>query len=215
MINKSGIYSIRFGNCERIYIGSSMKLNRRKSQHLYCLRRNTHQNPKLQAYFNKYGEELFNFNVLELVDGDFEQLCKKEQEYLDKYYAQEYIKEEDNRFDKLLLNVTPEVGLMRVHWTKERRQNLVKRNKSFEWTEERRKEMSKRKRGKKKTKEQKESQMRGIDAYWKSKRKSNSPCPHCESTHVRKIGQRKNKTKNIVMHRHRCMNCRKSYSIPV
>lgn len=218
MINKAGIYCIRFGLNERIYIGSSMKLNRRKSQHLWKLRRNIHDNPKLQNYYNKYGEELFSFSVLEIIDDCFDAVRKKEQEYLNKYYAQEYINSnfKDDRFDKLLLNVTPEVDFMRVHWTDERKKSLIKRNKEFIWTDEMRKKVSDSKKGKTKSEEEKLRQQKGIDSYWKKIRENKAfECPNCKSDHVRKIGTRKNKTKGVLMQRYSCQSCNKRYSKPV
>lgn len=218
MIDKAGIYCIRFGLNERIYIGSAMKLNRRKSQHLHNLRKGNHSNPKLQNYYNKYGEELFSFNVLEIVDDCIEAVRNKEQEYLNKYYAQEYINSnyQDKRFDKLLLNVTPEVGMMRAHWTKERKQSLIQRNKNYVWSNEQRKAMSNLKKGLRKSTEEKLKQQAGIDRYWDKIRKDKDlKCPNCNSKHVIKVGTRLNKTKNVLMRRYSCKSCNKRYSKPV
>jgi group I intron endonuclease len=52
------------------YIGSAESFARREWQHKYALRRNEHKNPRLQAAWNKYGEEMFVFEVLEEVPLD-------------------------------------------------------------------------------------------------------------------------------------------------
>lgn len=55
----------------KYYIGSAGSFERRQWQHKYNLKRNTHKNPRLQAAWNKYGEEAFVFEVLETVpEGD-------------------------------------------------------------------------------------------------------------------------------------------------
>lgn len=70
-IEKDGkpcIYSIKNKVNNKQYIGSATGHYRRKSQHMYMLRRGIHFNPHLQSSFNKYGESNFEFKVLEFVD---------------------------------------------------------------------------------------------------------------------------------------------------
>lgn len=54
----------------KFYIGSAESFARREWQHKYALRRNEHKNPKLQAAWNLYGEEMFVFEVIEEVPTD-------------------------------------------------------------------------------------------------------------------------------------------------
>jgi group I intron endonuclease len=61
-----GIYSIVLRASGKAYVGSSANIRQRWRQHLCDLRRNRHRNPKLQASWNKYGEEAFDFSVIEL-----------------------------------------------------------------------------------------------------------------------------------------------------
>jgi group I intron endonuclease len=49
----------------KYYIGSTESFARREWQHKYDLRRGVHKNPRLQAAWNKYGEEMFVFEVIE------------------------------------------------------------------------------------------------------------------------------------------------------
>lgn len=60
-----GVYSITNKLNKKIYIGSTVNLFTRLKQHLDELRHNKHGNPYLQNAFNKYGEENFEFGILE------------------------------------------------------------------------------------------------------------------------------------------------------
>ena len=63
----SGIYKITCTANKKVYLGSTKNLRTRCRDHCNKLRTNKHHNPKLQAAWNKYGEESFIFEVLELV----------------------------------------------------------------------------------------------------------------------------------------------------
>lgn len=65
------------------YIGSTVNKRKRWRRHRNWLQDNKHSNNHLQNAWNKYGEENFEFSVLEKV-GDEDNLLDKEQEYLDK-----------------------------------------------------------------------------------------------------------------------------------
>jgi group I intron endonuclease len=58
----------------KFYIGSAESFARREWQHKYALRRNEHKNPHLQASWNKYGEEMFVFEIVEAIPEGQEQL---------------------------------------------------------------------------------------------------------------------------------------------
>lgn len=64
----SGIYAIVNKVNFKVYIGSAVDLERRKYDHLKDLRKNRHYNSKLQNAWNKYGEESFIFDILEVVE---------------------------------------------------------------------------------------------------------------------------------------------------
>ena len=80
--NKSGIYQIRNIINNKIYIGSTKNLNRRRKEHFGLLRLNKHCNTKLQNSFNKYGKENFIFEVVEFCE--IEYLTECEQYWIDK-----------------------------------------------------------------------------------------------------------------------------------
>jgi group I intron endonuclease len=61
----SGIYKIQSKiHPERIYIGSAVNIGSRKIRHLGDLRKNRHPNSKLQAHYNKHGENDLVFSVV-------------------------------------------------------------------------------------------------------------------------------------------------------
>lgn len=82
---KSGIYSIINKINNKIYVGSSKNIMNRKSQHYSELRGGYHENIFLQRAWNKYGEENFEFKILEIVN-NLEDLLYIEQKYIDKYF---------------------------------------------------------------------------------------------------------------------------------
>ena len=49
------------------YIGQTVDINRRKRTHFNSLKRQDHDNPKLQASWNKYGEENLKVGSFKLI----------------------------------------------------------------------------------------------------------------------------------------------------
>lgn len=78
----SGIYSILNLENGRHYVGSSQDLKQRWKTHKRLLGLNKHHAKKLQFAWNKYGENSFRFDILELAPvGD---ILNREQFYMDK-----------------------------------------------------------------------------------------------------------------------------------
>lgn len=69
------IYRITNMANDKYYIGSAESFARREWQHKYDLRKGRHKNPRLQAAWDKYGEEMFVFEVLEEVPEGESQLA--------------------------------------------------------------------------------------------------------------------------------------------
>jgi group I intron endonuclease len=63
-MNKAGIYKIENIINNKVYIGQSVNVSSRKSQHWYALKNNKHGNTHLQNAWNKYGEENFIFKII-------------------------------------------------------------------------------------------------------------------------------------------------------
>ena len=79
----SGIYCIENLITHKRYIGQSNNMYSRQTKHINELRKNKHENDYLQKAWNKYGENNFNFYVLEYCDIDM--LDNKECYYIDLY----------------------------------------------------------------------------------------------------------------------------------
>ena len=83
-LEKIGVYSIVNKLNNKQYIGStSESFRKRWNLHKYHLRNNKHKNSHLQYSWNKYGEENFEFIILEKCD-DKNKVLEIEQLYIDK-----------------------------------------------------------------------------------------------------------------------------------
>lgn len=112
----AGIYKFTNKINKKVYIGSSITIEERYKEHI----RKTNPNIKLRRAIKKYGLDNFYFEVLEKVDTiPFitltelnTKLVKREQYYLDLYYAQEFIRShgKDKRFKTLTYNSNPTAG---------------------------------------------------------------------------------------------------------
>lgn len=77
-----GVYKITNLINGKFYIGSTTgSIKKRKREHLSLLRRNKHHSRYLQFAYNKYGEQVFDFQMLEVCPK--EDCLEKEQYYLD------------------------------------------------------------------------------------------------------------------------------------
>lgn len=77
----SGIYRIVHAETGNFYVGSSVQVATRMSQHLSHLRRSLHKNAHLQAAFSLYGESAFSFDVVEECEPAV--LLEREQHFID------------------------------------------------------------------------------------------------------------------------------------
>lgn len=117
LLYKSGIYKIINIINNKFYVGSAFNLKKRKFDHFRNLSLNKHVNKHLQRAYNKYGKDHFKFEILEIVQRyenesklEFRKrlVYEKEQFYLDNLlFAQEYIKNENNKFLELGYNLNP------------------------------------------------------------------------------------------------------------
>lgn len=82
ILSASAIYSITNRVNGKVYVGSAVSLGRRWRHHRSSLRRNLNRSIYLQAAWNKYGEEAFDFNVIEYVD-EAARLIEREQYWID------------------------------------------------------------------------------------------------------------------------------------
>lgn len=82
-----GVYRIVNNVNDKLYIGSSIHVDRRFAEHIWALRRNKHGNIHLQRAWNAYGEESFEFELIELVEDSEDLLIQREQYWIDYYRA--------------------------------------------------------------------------------------------------------------------------------
>ena len=82
-IDKIGIYRILNKTNDKLYIGSTAESFRRRfNLHKHQLRNNKHKNSHLQHAWNKYGEDNFEFLIIEICDYK-EIVLEREQYYID------------------------------------------------------------------------------------------------------------------------------------
>lgn len=93
-----GIYKITNVNNDKVYIGSSVDVSKRKYKHFWMLRKGIHDNNHLQNSFNKEGEKSFLFEVLEYCGSEF--LVERENHYISKYKSVE----NDNGYNMATVN---------------------------------------------------------------------------------------------------------------
>lgn len=82
-LNISGIYQIKNLANNKIYIGSAVNIKNRWKSHKSRLNLNKHHSIHLQRAWNKYGENSFEFSIIELVE-EKTKLLDREQFWLDK-----------------------------------------------------------------------------------------------------------------------------------
>ena len=84
--NKNGgIYRI-CGPDNKVYIGSTKQFRSRTKGHLYSLLRGDHISKTMQADWDKFGESVFRFEIVEVIN-DPEQRLVREQELLAQLFA--------------------------------------------------------------------------------------------------------------------------------
>lgn len=106
-LEKTGVYIFRNTLNNKCYIGSTIvSFQERMKHHVNCLRINRHKNSHFQHAWNKYGESVFEYDVLEICEKD--KCLLREQYYLDTIlFAKEYIDGISTKFLELGYNINP------------------------------------------------------------------------------------------------------------
>lgn len=87
-LNKSGIYCIRNIVNNKVYIGKSKNIYNRITQHIYLLRnKSKDENRYLINAWHKYGEDKFEYFVLEYLEFDEQLLKERELFWIETYNA--------------------------------------------------------------------------------------------------------------------------------
>lgn len=82
---KSGVYCIRNVKNDKVYVGESYDIEARWRAHRGCLEQGSHYNEILQASWNKWGADSFEWEVLELCEREL--LRKREAHWMNEYNA--------------------------------------------------------------------------------------------------------------------------------
>lgn len=77
LVRKPGIYIISCTKTDKVYIGESLDISARITQHFAKLRKGSHHNIIFQRIFNKYGEDTFEVDILKYANFN-ENLSKEE-----------------------------------------------------------------------------------------------------------------------------------------
>ncbi len=84
--NMKGIYLIKNLKTDKVYVGSSVKLEAREQRHFKNLSNGNHHSNKLQNSYNKHGEDSFIFESIEEYEEiDNDKLIQREQHWIDYY----------------------------------------------------------------------------------------------------------------------------------
>lgn len=133
VMNKAGIYCIQNQIDGKCYIGKSVNIPKRWKEHKSLLRNGHHHNRHLQKAWNCYGEESFNFKVLEYANPM--ELAELEIAYISKYKS----------FGENGYNFTMggDGGLLGMPKTEETRRKISEANKGRQHTPEEKAQVSK------------------------------------------------------------------------
>ena len=82
-IMASGIYKITNTTNGKVYVGSAVNFNNRWKEHVRELRKGKHHSSALQNAWNKYGEDNFEFSIIEECERTRKVLLGREQYWID------------------------------------------------------------------------------------------------------------------------------------
>jgi len=72
----------------KVYVGETTRGELRWRKHLSCLRGNYHRNPHLQADFNEFGEDAFEWSIIQELPKDKEVLEREETNTIERLLAE-------------------------------------------------------------------------------------------------------------------------------
>lgn len=108
-VRHPGIYAITMDG-RPVYIGSARVMCYRWTQHRSTLRKGSHHSSKLQRAWDKYGEDAFSFEVVQIVD-DLSAVAAAEQMWIDFWQP---------RYNVAKFVTTPMLGLRHTEETKKK-----------------------------------------------------------------------------------------------
>lgn len=160
------IYSVINKLTGEMYIGSTKDFYNRICGHIWHFKNNIHQNSRMQNVFNKYGKDIFMFDVLEMVY-DENLLILLEQKLIN-FFNPEYniCKIAKSRLGvKMSDESRAKMRLSKLNQSPETKRKISETLKGNKISEEVRAKMSKALKGKKKTKEHSKKISEGLKKY--------------------------------------------------
>jgi len=123
--DKWGIYRILNLINNKYYIGSSKNITKRIREHKRLLRKGEHENKHLQSAWNKYGEQNFVFEIIQIISSDeLKNNC-----YL-RDLETKYILESGSANDKIGYNIiNGGIGTLNTPCSEEKRRKISEANK--------------------------------------------------------------------------------------
>lgn len=94
LVRDAGIYKISCTKTDKVYIGESLNISNRISNHFADLRKGEHHNIILQRIFSKYGEETFEVDIIKY--SNFEETLTKEDKIRKLKEDEKYYQEQSN-----------------------------------------------------------------------------------------------------------------------
>ena len=135
----TGIYRI---TCvDKFYIGSAIDIEKRWQTHLRTMRNGKHINPIMQSMYNKFGENAFSIELLEVVEKDC--LLQTEDRYIKENFGDENCMNLCESATAPMLNKTPwNKGLKNVLKHSDDTKELISKNNSRYWAGKTREDIS-------------------------------------------------------------------------
>jgi predicted GIY-YIG superfamily endonuclease len=118
-----GIYKIINTITNKVYIGSSVNLEKRVNGHFSSLRSNKHENKHLQYSFNKYGESAFRADILKTFSKN--EITQRELRNVETKYISKY-NSNDSSFGYNISSVG--IGTTLKEFTEERKRKISEAN---------------------------------------------------------------------------------------
>lgn len=160
---KSGIYKIENKNNGKVYIGQSIDILKRWRYHINRLSKNSHPNSHLQNAWNKYGEESFEFEILEECNN--QDLCKRENFWCNKF---------ESFFSTNGYNLTITSDFKKYNLTEEGRKKIGDKHRGKSISQETRLLISSRLKGKKRSEETKKKMSKPKTPWTKEMKENQS-----------------------------------------
>lgn len=144
---KNVIYKIRNIVNGNFYVGSTVDSRKRFWAHRKALRAGTHDCVHLQRAWDKYGEDCFKFELVQVLETR-EGLYQAEQKWLDEHFGQNHCYNVSANADSPMRNASPEMRALLAERTKAWLERDGHPRQGAEWSDSDKERISKSRKGK-------------------------------------------------------------------